>query len=1014
MASSSSSSAAAPSPGSVSGGDDAARRDIARRFNTVIAALVVATLAVLGLYWWNLDRSIEQLRRTTLDDAADTAVTLAQAVGGRVDATVRSVDVVLDYLRKRPPAATPAFDGEARAAGATFPRGLLTQMSFIGADGQLAYSTLPGWRPIDLGDREHFLAHADGGPDRLFISRPLLGRMSNAWTVQFSRRVERDGRFGGVLVLSMSPLQLSAELAELGLHDGDVAALLRADGQFLARSVDAESYFGRQVRLDRPFLAPDAPLTGYFLDEGSFDKTRRLYAWRRLPEAGLIVTVGLSAPRVLANVERGVDSARRRGMVVTALFVGMGVALVLLLWRLKRRQIELVASAQFYRDLFERNLSVKLFVDAETGAIVDANAAACRFYGYSREQLLARRINDLNILSPEQIAREMDDARRERRRQFRFRHRLASGQLRDVEVYSGPIERDGRPLLYSIVHDVTDRRRLEERLRASEMRYRSMIEVLAEGVLVIGADGSLLASNAAARTLLNADDAALSDESYSLIGRDGAPLAHEDYPTRRALDLLASQGFVGVPQPGGGQRWLAVNTRRLPPELDGHVPGALVSFSDVTRVIDMEQEALKLTEARIAAEDASRAKSEFLANMSHEVRTPMNAVLGLLRQALGGRLDVRQRDLLVNAFAAANALMTLLDDLLDLSRIESGLFVVERKPFSLDAVLDGASGVIAPVCQHKGLEFRIRRAADVPDGLVGDALRLGQVLTNLLGNAVKFTERGGVSLLCELAPADALPDFPELPPAPADDPDAADVVPDRVRLSFVVIDTGLGMTDATVERLFRPFTQGDGSSTRRHGGSGIGLSITRRLVRRMGGAIDVATAPGMGATFTVTLDFGLADPLALPAPAPVAQAPAPIVAEPELAGRRVLLVEDNPLNQIVAGEMLRAQGMLFDLAQHGAEALDRLAEAEYDAVLMDVQMPVMDGYAATRELRRNPRLARLPVIAMTANAMVGDRERCLAAGMSDYLAKPVAPEALYATLRRQIAAADLNSGVDAG
>ncbi len=1006
------------------------RAEIARRFNALIAAVFIVGLVALGGYWWSIERSIDQLRANTVRDATEFGLSLSQAVAGRVDATVRAVDVALQFLSRRPPERNPDFDAEARAIAASFPPGMLVQIGVIGADGNLAYSSLPGWKPLHLGDREHFTVHADDSTDdRLFISAPLLGRVSNQWTVQFSRRIDRDGHFDGVAVISLAPAALSAQLGEIGLPKGDVAVLMRSDGSFLARNTAGEEVLGRKVRADREFLRPDAPLSGWFMSPGTFDKTERIYAWRRLPEFGLVTTVGLDTARVLAGSERAMLRGRLRGAGITVLFVLLTGGVMLLLWRARRDQIALADNAQLYRNLFDRNLSVKLMVDPETGAIVEANAAACRFYGYTHEELLTRRIGDLNTLTPEQIAREMDDARRERRRQFRFRHRTASGQLRDVEVYSGPVERGGRTLLYSIVHDVTDRRRLEERLRASEMRHRTTIELLAEGVLVYGADGSLLSSNAAARTLLNADDAALSAGDYSLVNRDGEPLARDDYPSRRALSVLASQTLVGVPQPGGGHRWLAVNTRRLPPEIDGHIPGAILSFSDVTRVIDMEQQALKLTQARIAAEDASRAKSEFLSNISHEVRTPMNAVLGLVRQALATRLDVRQRDLLVNAWAAANALMSLLDDLLDLSRIEAGLFVVEHRPFSLDAVLEGAESIIEPVCQQKGLEFRVRRAEGVPDGLVGDPMRLGQVLTNLLGNAVKFTERGGVSLLCELATdedagtatvplavtglhgtAQAAADFVAAAPVAAAGTDGAG----RVRLRFAVIDTGLGMTPTTVERLFSPFSQADGSSTRRHGGSGIGLSITRRLVRRMGGDIAVASSPGMGATFTVTLAFGLADPVATPAPAPRPQAPAPVVVEADFAGRRVLLVEDNPLNQLVAGEMLRTQGIAFDIASHGAEALDRLALAEYDAVLMDVQMPVMDGYTATRELRRNPRLARLPVIAMTANAMVGDRERCLAAGMDDYLAKPVAPETLYEALRRQFARVASDSGVNAG
>lgn len=409
-------------------------------------------------------------------------------------------------------------------------------------------------------------------------------------------------------------------------------------------------------------------------------------------------------------------------------------------------------------------------------------------------------------------------------------------------------------------------------------------------------------------------------------------------------------------------------------------------ISDIARSVNYFTSALSV--AKRAAEASSEAKSEFLANMSHEIRTPMNAVIGFSHLLRRTDLNGRQADYVAKLEGAAHSLLGIINDILDFSKIDAGHLALERVEFSLDEVLRKALELISARAEVKGLELTLDRAPDVPDRLLGDPLRLGQILNNLCGNAEKFTSSGGIRISVRLD-------------------DRQDTLrPGEVRLRFAVSDTGIGMSQAQMVGLFEAFSQADASTTRRFGGTGLGLAICKRLCEMMGGHIRVESRENRGSTFFFTVRLERAPALAAEPGAPSGPlVPSATAGVPQpadiLRGVPVLLVEDNAINREIAAELLRNLELDVDVATQGLDALLQVEKRDYALIFMDIQMPEMDGLTATRHIRALPdgRGARPVILAMTAHAMQGDREKSLAAGMDDHITKPILPSELEAKAR---------------
>jgi two-component system sensor histidine kinase/response regulator len=762
-----------------------------------------------------------------------------------------------------------------------------------------------------------------------------------------------------------------------------------------------------------------------------------------------------------------------------------------------------------FRALYEASRDAIIMMDGTR--FLDCNPAALRLFRVaSRDGFVALDPEDLSAAaqpdgreSCETYRGFVEQAFREGGCFFEWIYRRPDGTEFPAEVLLSRVEDPHRAILQVVVRDITERRKAEE-------RYRSILEAMDSGYYEVDLRGRMLFCNRALRELLGFNGSDVRGRSF---------LSYLNTADSR-LVFRIFRGVYTTGRPSGDFYWTlhreghpavtsAVSTYPVRDERD-EIVGFRGTVRDITAI----------REAKEAAEAATKAKSEFLANMSHEIRTPMNAIVGMTHLALRTATDLRQADYLHKIDRATHNLLQIINDILDFSKIEAGKLTMERVPFRLDEVLSNLSTVTSIRAQEKGLEFIFDVQRGLPHRLVGDPLRLNQVLVNLCGNSVKFTERGEIILRIR----------------------ALDESADSVRLEFSVSDTGIGMSREQIAKLFRAFSQADTSTTRRYGGTGLGLSICRELVQMMGGSLGVTSEPGVGSTFAFTAAFKRADAgeaaergapvsfegmsalvvddnervraiitgqldamgfrvtaaasgpealaraetalaegdpfalvladwrmpgmdgletcrgmLALPTPRRAAMIimttafdsddvyqagrslgldgflvkPASqstlhdtimnvfgrgeklgeaAASRPEagditkaIRGARILLVEDNEMNQQVAMGLLGEAGLDVTLATDGQEAVEKMRE-DFHAVLMDVQMPVMDGYEATRRIRARRVFDGIPIIAMTANAMEQDRRLATEAGMVDHISKPIDPEQLFRKLAFHIRA----------
>jgi len=698
-------------------------------------------------------------------------------------------------------------------------------------------------------------------------------------------------------------------------------------------------------------------------------------------------------------------------------------------------------------------------------------------------------------------------------REFRYRH--PNGSIRWMEAgASGHVEEDGAITWNGYVMDITQRKSIEQELALSEAHFKALFDGATIGIVNVDVKGVILDCNDQfCADMARSRESLRNTAIFEVLSAQDKHIAKAQFKELVGGKIDHYRGERSFIRPSGAPLWMTVNVSALL-DAQGQFESAVISMVDMTELKLLSDELLL---AKEQADAASKAKGDFLANMSHEIRTPMNAIIGMSQLCLQTELDKKQKNYVEKIERASQSLLSIINDILDFSKIEAGKLDIDSVPFQLDTMLEDLSDMFSEKAAHKQIELLFAVAPNVPRYLYGDSLRLGQVLINLMNNAIKFTERGEVLLSLSLV----------------------EQQDDDVVLRFSVRDSGIGLTEQQQAKLFKSFTQADTSTTRKYGGTGLGLAICKQLVELMGGNIGVESQFGHGSTFYFTVklqisegqklvleqelegmsvlvvddnatardimrttlesmgfrvdtvrsgeeaisrcllqtyevalidwkmpnmdgletsrqiqlqaksqpkilmvsahanhefitqieQLALAGYISKPISAsrmldgimnaigregilPVRRRTeelAPQLLLP-LQGKRILLVEDNEMNLEVASEFLEQVGIILSIATNGQIALDKLSQQHFDLVLMDCQMPVMDGYQATKAIRKRPELANLPVVAMTANAMAGDRDMCLRAGMNDHIAKPIEVNVLYQTLLKYLGS---SSGISA-
>ncbi len=677
---------------------------------------------------------------------------------------------------------------------------------------------------------------------------------------------------------------------------------------------------------------------------------------------------------VLAMIDIGI-SPTGGDIVIVMMNRGLGISAIWMTAALCAqvlRSRRTLAGRDRYRGMIvDHALDAVITMDPQ-GRVVDWNPEAERTFGWTRDEALGNELSNLIIPVEYREAHRGGLARYRATGEAKMlNQRLELTAVRKdggtfpVEISVVAIPLDRQVLFNAFVRDITHRQ--------EDAEYRARLAALVDSSYdaIIGTDvsGLITSWNLGAERVYGFSEQEALGQSIKLILPPG--LEDQEPEILRAIEHQQRLEQFETRRRRKDGRLIPVSLTVSPiADDDGRIIGSSTIERDIT---DLKQNEEELRQAKEAAEQAARVRAEFLANISHELQTPMNAIIGMTQLALEENLSGDVRDYVATANKSAHVLLSLLNDILDFSKLESGKFTIEHQPFRLRELVADAVQSLTPSAQEKGLELISELEVTELEELWGDRERLRQVLTNLISNAVKFTEQGQVVVTVR----------------------TVRLWPHEARIRFGVRDTGVGIAEAELKRILEPFTQIDASFTRRHGGTGLGLAICNELLRLMGGRLAIESQPGQGSCFSFELSLARAS---APTDAPETPGattshglPSVVIAEEADAKLSVLLAEDTPANQKVVTGILRKRGHHVVVAPNGQDVVRLFRSQPFDVVLMDVQMPLMDGYQATAAIRglQAGQAEPTPIIAMTAHGLRGDRERCLAAGMDAYISKPI-------------------------
>lgn len=802
-----------------------------------------------------------------------------------------------------------------------------------------------------------------------------MGKTTHVAGLYFSTPVVFDGKFRGAIVakIDVPALSFIVQRADAYVADENGVIIMAHDPEMVMMAIPGASVhkLGEKDRLqlyarkEFPELEIVPWKNSEKLKRINDENFPHILAQAKLPEYGLTVYAESDLPALAALERERRDSFLLMSLAGGILIMIAGVGYFYI--QSTRNAKRMVEQSESRLRLLLESVSAGIWGQSADGLCTFVNKAAANKLGYEPEELLGKSLHQLVHHSRADgtpflhencpmNATTRDGIPRTEKNDVLWRR---DGSPFPVEYSTYPMYREG--LLEGAVlvfEDITEKRALEEKMQNRDAVYSAAIQTSVDGFWVLDMNGRILEVNDAylrrsGRTR---------DEMLATCAQD---MEAADSPVSLAARIegimrLGSDEFESRHRAKDGSVWDATLAVSYAPVSGGRL------FCFLKDITERKQQAALLETAKIKAESASQAKSDFLANMSHEIRTPMNAVIGFSELALDDTDPAIQRSHLRQILESSRSLLGILNDILDFSKIEARQVTLENSVFAIDDLLGSLRRMLASRAHDQGLVLAVNRDAQVPDMLFGDPLRMRQVLINLLGNALKFTPKGRVSLdVRQIGSGDGV-----------------------VELDFCVQDSGIGMSAEQLALLFQPFVQADNSITRRFGGTGLGLTISRNLAQLMGGDIRVESVPGEGSSFHFQVTLRVAGETVRKC-----DEAAPVQSQ-LLQGKRVLLVEDNRVNQVLATHILKKSGVLVDIAGNGAEAIAYVQKASYDVVLMDIQMPVMDGLEATRLIRQDERFADLPIVAMSAGVTLDEQEKCSAAGMTDFIGKPIDSVAL--------------------